>query len=162
MPPATQPKWVRTTRTRWPAFISSGEPPPMSTPRVLRNLSQSCQREEPKVRIHLTPPSSPSPFTIRPKMIEICAYAANYAWLVAPENAPNRAFRRSAARLIRKDQIRGHGENAPDHLRTGSIDPGDGSGAMKVNAARLHACCATTFLLVESARGILGRRSIWI
>jgi hypothetical protein len=24
-------------------------------------------------------------------MIEICAYAANFAWLAAPENAPNRS-----------------------------------------------------------------------
>lgn len=72
-------------------------------------------------------------------MIEICAYAANFAWLVAPENAPNRAFRRFAARLICKDQIRGHGENAPDRLRTGSIDPGDGSGAMLCSVAPLTA-----------------------
>ena len=69
-------------------------------------------------------------------MIEICAYAANFAWLVAPENAPNRAFRRFAARLIYKDQIRGHGENAPDHLRTGSIDP-DGFRAMFCSVAPL-------------------------
>jgi hypothetical protein len=31
------------------------------------------------------------------------------------ENAPNRGFGRFAARFIRRNQIRGHDENAPDH-----------------------------------------------
>jgi hypothetical protein len=63
-----------------------------------------------------SPPSSPSPFTIRPKMIEICAYAVNFAWLVTAENAPNRGFGRFAADFIRRNQIRGRDENGSHHL----------------------------------------------
>jgi hypothetical protein len=47
-------------------------------------------------------------------MIEIRACAADFAQLVAAENAPNRGFRRFAVRFIRGNQIRGHDENAPD------------------------------------------------
>ena len=39
-----------------------------------------------------SPPTSPSPFAIRPKMIEICACAANFTQLVAAENAQNGGF----------------------------------------------------------------------
>jgi hypothetical protein len=38
------------------------------------------------------PPSSPSPFTIRREMVEICACAADFAQLVAAENASSRGF----------------------------------------------------------------------
>jgi len=43
-------------------------------------------------------------------MIEIRAYAANFARLVAAENAPNLRPRRSAAIFLRRDWIRGHDE----------------------------------------------------
>jgi hypothetical protein len=34
---------------------------------------------------------------------------------VAPENAPNRRFRRFAARFIRSNQNRGHDKKGPNH-----------------------------------------------
>ena len=61
------------------------------------------------------PPSSPSPFTIRPEMIEIRACAADFAQLVAAVNAPIDGFRRFAAHFIRGNQIRGHNEKAKDN-----------------------------------------------
>jgi hypothetical protein len=42
------------------------------------------------------------------EMIEMCAWAADSAQLVAAENAPNTGFGRFGARFIRKDHIRGH------------------------------------------------------
>jgi len=47
-------------------------------------------------------------------MIEIRACAADFAQLVAAENAPKRGFGRLAAHFIRRNQIRGHDKNAPD------------------------------------------------
>jgi hypothetical protein len=47
-------------------------------------------------------------------MIEIRACAADFAHLVAAENALNRGFRRFAAVLVRRNQIRCHDENAQD------------------------------------------------
>jgi hypothetical protein len=44
-----------------------------------------------------TPPSSPSPFTIRPEMV--APRGAYFALLVAAENGPHHGFRRFAARL---------------------------------------------------------------
>ncbi len=70
----------------------------------------------PGVRIHPAPPSSPSLFAIRRQMIEIRAWAADFAQLVAAENAPNREFGRFSARFIRRNQIRGHDENGLHHL----------------------------------------------
>ena len=64
----------------------------------------------PGVRIPPSPPSSPSPFAIRREMIEIRAWTADFAQLVAAENAPNRGFGRFVARFIRRNQIRGHDE----------------------------------------------------
>jgi hypothetical protein len=49
-------------------------------------------------------------------MIEIRAWAADFAQLVAAENAPNRGLGRFSARFIRRKQIRGHDENGPHHL----------------------------------------------
>jgi hypothetical protein len=46
------------------------------------------------------------------EMIEIRACAADFAQLVAAENAPNRGFGRFGARFIRRNQIRGHDEKA--------------------------------------------------
>jgi hypothetical protein len=42
--------------------------------------------------------------------------------LVAAENAPNRGFSPFAARFIRTNQIRGHGEDRPDYLEFGDRD----------------------------------------
>jgi hypothetical protein len=52
-------------------------------------------------------------------MIEIRAWAADFAQLVAAENALNREFSPFAARFIRTDQIRGHDEDRPDDLEFG-------------------------------------------
>jgi hypothetical protein len=41
-----------------------------------------------RVQISFSPPSSPSPFAIQRQMIEIRAYGAAFAQLVAAENAP--------------------------------------------------------------------------
>jgi hypothetical protein len=49
-------------------------------------------------------------------MIEIRAWTADFAQLVAAENAPNRGLGRFSARFIRRNQIRGHDENGPHHL----------------------------------------------
>jgi hypothetical protein len=55
-------------------------------------------------------------------MIEIRAWAADFAQLVAAENAPNREFGPFAARSIRRKQIRGHDENGPDQVEFGDRD----------------------------------------
>jgi len=52
-------------------------------------------------------------------MIEIRAYAADFVDLLAAENAPNRGFRRFAARFIRSNQNRGHDKSEPHHLEFG-------------------------------------------
>jgi hypothetical protein len=52
-------------------------------------------------------------------MIQIGACAADFARLLAAENAPKRGFDRFAARFIRRSQIRGHEENGPDHVEFG-------------------------------------------
>jgi hypothetical protein len=70
----------------------------------------------PEVRIHPAPPSSPSLFAIRRQKIEIRAWAADCAQIVAAENAPNRGLGRFSPRFIRRNQIRGHDENGPHHL----------------------------------------------
>jgi hypothetical protein len=71
----------------------------------------------PRVRISLAPPWSPSLFAIQRQTIEIRAIAGDFAELVAAENAPNRGFRRFAARLICRNRIRGHDEMRPTTRR---------------------------------------------
>jgi hypothetical protein len=48
-------------------------------------------------------------------MIEMPARAADFAQLMAAENAPIGGFGRFAAHLIRRNQIRGHDEKAKDN-----------------------------------------------
>jgi hypothetical protein len=55
-------------------------------------------------------------------MIEIRAWAADFAQLVAAENAPNRGFSPFAARFICRNEIRGHDEDRPDDLEFGDRD----------------------------------------
>jgi hypothetical protein len=74
-------------------------------------------RAVPRVRIHPAPPWSPSLFAIQRQTIEIRAIAGDFAELVAAENAPNRGFRRFAARLICINGIRGHDEMRPTTRR---------------------------------------------
>jgi hypothetical protein len=52
-------------------------------------------------------------------MIEIRACAANFAQLVAAENAPKHGFSPFAARFIRRNRLRGRNENGLDHLEFG-------------------------------------------
>ena len=54
-----------------------------------------AQAAEPGVRIHLAPPTSPSPIRIGPEIIKIRAPAAYFARLVAAEVATNLANRPS-------------------------------------------------------------------
>jgi hypothetical protein len=87
-----------------------------SSSRRRKMLSLAVHKSVPAVRIRLAPPSSPSLPAIQRQMIEIRAWAADFAQLVAAENAPNRGLGRFSARFIRRNQIRGHDENGPHHL----------------------------------------------
>jgi hypothetical protein len=63
---------------------------------------------EPRVRIHLAPPTSPSPFGIGPEMIEIRAPAAYFARLMAAESATNLANCGLAPICLCSEEIRCH------------------------------------------------------